>query len=385
MRPDGTVFAAGGTGFNDVYNVGAGTWASGPSFPTISDFDACVSPGTIEQLAMADAPAALLPDGNVLLAASPIDANCGWITPTEYFEFDGTNLTRVNAPATASELPSFVERLLVLPTGQILRTDDSSTDIEIYTPSGSPNAAWAPTIATFPSTISPGGTNNPISGTQFNGLSQAVSYGDDYQGATNYPLVRITNNGTGHVFYARTHNHSTMAVATGNATVSTEFDVPGGIELGASTLVVVANGIESASVDVTVAISGATPTPTVTPTQTPTSTPTPNPDVLKITPTSVNFHGVKVGHSSPKVTVTLLNTATSGPPITFFSITVPQTNPQIFGFFSSTCGPQLLPKKTCKLKMGFQPIAKGLQTDAVTILDDTVHGTQMIPLKGKGK
>ena len=43
---------------------------------------------------------------------------------------------------------------------------------------------------------------------------------------TNYPLVRITNNNTGHVFYARTHDHSSMGVATGNMAVSTNFDVP---------------------------------------------------------------------------------------------------------------------------------------------------------------
>jgi len=41
------------------------------------------------------------------------------------------------------------------------------------------------------------------------------------------PLVRITNNSTHHVFYARTHDHSTMGVATGTATVSTNFDVRG--------------------------------------------------------------------------------------------------------------------------------------------------------------
>jgi hypothetical protein len=41
-------------------------------------------------------------------------------------------------------------------------------------------------------------------------------------------------------------------VATGSTIVSTNFDVPSGIELGASTLVVVANGIPSKSVSVTV-------------------------------------------------------------------------------------------------------------------------------------
>src|SRR5208337_3713740 len=101
------------------------------------------------------------------------------------------------------------------------------------------------------STVTRGSTYS-ISGTQFNGLSQAAAFGDELQTATNYPLVQITNSSTGHVFYARTHNHSSMGVATGTATVSTNFDVPSSMETGASTLVVIANGIPSAAVDVTV-------------------------------------------------------------------------------------------------------------------------------------
>jgi hypothetical protein len=96
------------------------------------------------------------------------------------------------------------------------------------------------------------GSTYKISGTQFNGLSQAAAFGDEYQTATNYPLVRITNNSTGHVFYAKTHDHSTMAVATGTKVVSTNFDVPASMETGASSLVVVANGIPSAAVSITV-------------------------------------------------------------------------------------------------------------------------------------
>jgi hypothetical protein len=91
-----------------------------------------------------------------------------------------------------------------------------------------------------------------LKGTQLNGLSEAGAYGDDAQAATNYPLVRITNNATGHVFYARTKNHSSMGVATGSAIVTTHFKVPAGIELGASQLQVVANGIASNPVSVTI-------------------------------------------------------------------------------------------------------------------------------------
>src|SRR5262249_28646685 len=39
-----------------------------------------------------------------------------------------------------------------------------------------------------------------------------------------YPIVRITNRASGHVFYARTHDHSTMAVAY-TGTASTFYDV----------------------------------------------------------------------------------------------------------------------------------------------------------------
>ena len=248
LRPNGTVFQAGASGATAVYTppstlMGTGTWTAGPSFPTISGEG---------QLDIADGPACLLPDGNVLMAASPGVYN----NDLHFFEFDGTSLTEVPTIPGAANDTSFIGRLITLPTGQALW---AAGNAEIYTPSGVPNPAWAPTITSFPANIGPNATYS-ISGTQFNGLSQAVGYGDDYQAATNYPLVRITNQVTGHVFYARTHDHSTMAVATGSAIVSTNFDVPAVIELGPSSLVVVANGIASAPVSVTVGNLKATGT-----------------------------------------------------------------------------------------------------------------------------
>jgi hypothetical protein len=91
-----------------------------------------------------------------------------------------------------------------------------------------------------------------LTGTQLNGLSEGASYGDELSSATNYPLVRLTNAASGDVFYARTHDHSMMGVATGMAPVTTKFDVPAGAETGAATLVVIANGIASAPVSVMV-------------------------------------------------------------------------------------------------------------------------------------
>ncbi len=138
--------------------------------------------------------------------------------------------------------------MLVLPTGQILLTDFFF--VQIFTPSPGYNPAWAPRIKSVPTTVTPGGSYL-ATGYLFNGMSQGAAYGDDNQMATNFPIVRITNNATGHVFYARTHDHSSMAVAF-HGLVSTHFDVPANVESGPSRLEVVANGIPSAPVAITV-------------------------------------------------------------------------------------------------------------------------------------
>lgn len=224
LRPDGTVFytgsytANGGAGHTAIYTPGAtimdqGTWTVGPDFPNGDN--------------AGDSFAALLTNGNVL-----VEGDSGTL-----YEFNGTTLTQTLFGAGA---------LLVLPTGEILVGGS-----ELYTTTGTYQQAWAPTISNYPSLVTRGSTYT-ISGTQFNGLSQAESFGDEYQTSTNYPLVRITNSGTGHVFYARTHDHSSMGVATGSATVSTNFDVAAAMETGASTLVVVTNGIPSNPVNITV-------------------------------------------------------------------------------------------------------------------------------------
>lgn len=237
LRPDGTVIYFGATGHNAIYNSLTNTWAAGPDFPKVN--------GVF--LDIADGPAALLPNGNVLAGASPgiFRAN------TRFFEFDSANnLNPVAAPPNAPNFSSFEGRMLVLPTGQVLFTDGTS-DVEIYTSSGSANPAWAPVITKVGANLIHGKTY-VAKGKQFNGLSQGASYGDDAMAATNYPIVRITSNATGHVFYAATKNHSSMGVATGNAIVTTHFTVPAGIDLGASKLEVVANGIASNAVNVNI-------------------------------------------------------------------------------------------------------------------------------------
>jgi hypothetical protein len=237
LRPDGTIFVVGASGKTAIYNTHTGAWSVGPTLPTVGG----------KQLDVADGPASLLPDGNVLFPAS-----VGiYKTPSYWFEFDGTQLTNVAAPPYAPFDSTYYTRTLLLPTGQVLETDSlSPTEVEVYTPRGTALPGLAPVISSVPTLLAHGQTYR-IAGQKFNGYSQANAYGDDVQCATNFPLVRITNNATKHVFYARTYAFSFMGVAS-LATVTADFVVPAAIELGPSTLVVVANGVPSAPKNVTV-------------------------------------------------------------------------------------------------------------------------------------
>lgn len=229
LLPDGKVFATGSytqtgneAGHTAVWtppaqSSGEGTWVAGPDFPNGDN--------------AGDSFAVLLPNGDAL-----VEGDSGRL----YIYNGKTFVTDLNAPGA----------LVMLPTGQAMIANGSNA--EVYTPANTKyKAAWAPRIKKFPASVTRGSTYK-ISGQQFNGLSQAASFGDEYQTATNYPLVRITNAATKHVFYARTHDHSTMGVATGKAKVSTNFDVPATAETGSSTLEVVANGIPSKPVNITV-------------------------------------------------------------------------------------------------------------------------------------
>ena len=241
LRADGTVFATGsntcadGTGSTAIYDSHNRHWRPGPVFPEIDG---------VTDINIADGPASWEPNDKVLVQASPGYGN----PPSFFFEWDGKHLNQVPGPPNAPIEGSYVGDMLLLPTGQILFTDDISTDIELYTPTITSEDRQfqqkiAPKIVFTPLEIAPGGSYQ-IQGFLFNGVTLGAVYGDDVQAATNYPLVRITNLTTSHVFYSRTHDHSSMAVAS-PALVSTHFDVPSDQERGPSLLQVVANGIAS--------------------------------------------------------------------------------------------------------------------------------------------
>jgi hypothetical protein len=240
LRSDGTVFYTGsntcpnGVGNTAIYDSYSGKWHAGPTFPVVDG---------VTDINIADGPASWEPNDKVLMMASPGYGS----PPSTFFEWDGHDLNVVPGPPNAPTDGSYYGNMLVLPTGQILLTDFSD-DIEIYTPAKASDddrmrEEVAPVVFGAPLWIERGRSYEAF-GIRFNGVTQGAAYGDDVQAATNFPLVRITNLRTSHVFYSRTHDHSSMAVAS-DKPVSTHFDVPSAQEPGLSKLEVVANGVAS--------------------------------------------------------------------------------------------------------------------------------------------
>jgi len=246
---DGTAFFLGGNQHTAVYS--APNWSNGPDLPDQEG----------QPIGVLDGPAALLVNGNILFGAGfhGLDAAGNYSNPSFYFEFDGA-FHKTNDPPN-SGCYTMDTRLLLLPNGDVMFCRDNDSSFFAYQSPAVPQDTFRPVIQSCPAVVVTG-TTIQVSGLQFNGLSQAVAFGDDSQTATNYPLVRIGNNQTNHVRYCRTFNHTTvdangntipsMGVATGAAVITTNVEIPADLELGASQLFVVANGIPSQPFDITV-------------------------------------------------------------------------------------------------------------------------------------
>ncbi len=218
-----------------IYDVASNTWSAGPT--------------PASGLDQADGPAALEPNGKVLAMLSPglYQGGC------QFVEYDpvANTLTNTANPTHCPSDSSFVGHLMILPTGQIMFTDFSRL-VEIYTPAQGVVSGVAPTINSVNGQLNSPSNNNVLSGTQLNGLTENNGYGDDYQGATNYPLVRLLQvDAPNNVYYAATHDETTHSIAPSTPN-STQFDVPPGLPGGNYTLYAVANGIDSNGVPVTI-------------------------------------------------------------------------------------------------------------------------------------
>jgi len=229
LLPDGRVFFLGGNSNTALYTPSTNSWLPGPVIP--------------HNLAAADAPGAMLPNGQVVFAACRLNLT----QPSRLFDFnpDTGRITRVRTPKILTralkETDTSALRMLVLPTGQLL-LDDGTHTLWVYTPTGSPRRSWRPTIQKV---VHDRGGTFTLTGTQINGISEGAAYGDDAQMATNYPIVRLRNSQNGTIAYARTFRWSSTGVATGTAPETVQFNLPSRMPPGAYCLSVIANGISS--------------------------------------------------------------------------------------------------------------------------------------------
>ena len=266
---NGSVFTAGAdrnSGANAVFTPPAGstvnsqstaqgTFLVAPPFPrkpyaTAPPSTNCTgtAPNLMCQLDDADAPGVVLPNGRVLVPAAP-----GVFNPdTYFFEYDpdANSLTEVARPSNAATQIQYAYHFLLLPNGQVFAPTGGTT-LPFYTmdPTTGPDASWKPAITSVSHSLAPGGSYS-LSGTQLNGLTEGAYYGDDYASASNYPIVRITNHATGHVFWGRTHDRDNMNITPGGTIITTPLEIPANLETGTSDLVVIANGIPSDPVEV---------------------------------------------------------------------------------------------------------------------------------------
>lgn len=238
LLPDGRAFFLGASGHTAYYtpsgNINPGSWSNGPDIPS--------SYGTV------DAPGAMMVNGKILCAASPLNTSNSFsgsfYAPTKFFEFDylSNSFTLISGPAGGDSLnlPCYMTQMLDLPDGTVLLSEQNSSQLYVYSPVGNPLASGKPTINNLVQLVC---DTFKIKGTLFNGISEGTGYGDDWQMASNYPIVRLTS-GT-NVYYARTFNWNSTGVQRGSAPDSTLFTLPSGLPYGSYSLAVIANGISS--------------------------------------------------------------------------------------------------------------------------------------------
>ncbi|MDB5358231.1 MAG: hypothetical protein JWN24_4684 [Phycisphaerales bacterium] len=147
LLPDRRAWFTGANGNTAFYTPATDTWAAGPVIPGGNG--------------ATDDPGAMLPNGKVLLAVSPIGAlnsagNYNFPAATKVYEFDPLQASNPVThgysdvtPTIAGFNPSqnaYQMAMLVLPNGHVLMSNDTGTVLE-YTPDGLFQAAWQPVIS----------------------------------------------------------------------------------------------------------------------------------------------------------------------------------------------------------------------------------------------
>jgi hypothetical protein len=267
LLPDGRVVFFGTNGNIAYYTPSTDLWSAGlqepkqsltitPPVGNVGNF--VVSTGnpatdTPTFLVGTDDPAALLPNGHVLVALSPVgglDANGNYNFPsrTWIYDFNPLDTNPLTAwtdvtPAGLTTTNAFLTNMLMLPTGQVLLNNQNG-GFQIYTPDGQPDDSWRPVITGIGDN---GNGTYTLTGTQLNGISEGATYGDDAMQSSNYPILELRDVND-NVSYTRTYNWSNKGgVASGPTPETVQFTLPSGKTLSDyATYRVIANGIASA-------------------------------------------------------------------------------------------------------------------------------------------
>ncbi|MBA3647807.1 MAG: T9SS type A sorting domain-containing protein [Chitinophagales bacterium] len=243
LLPDGRAFFIGSSGHTAYYSpsgtTSPGTWTAGPNIPS--------GKGT------PDAPAAMMVNGKVLCAVSPVPTSSNHFpSPTSFYEFDyiANTFTSITTPRGGASInvPCYVTGMLDLPDGSVLFAMQDSTRYYVYSPDGIPTASGKPVINTINQQDC--GAEYTLTGTLFNGISEGAYYGDDWQMASNYPIIRLTS-GT-NIYYARTYNWNSTGVQRGSAADTAKFTLPVNLPQATYSMVVTSNGFSSDAVSFTV-------------------------------------------------------------------------------------------------------------------------------------
>jgi hypothetical protein len=189
----------------------------------------------------------MMPDGHILCTLSPqpndFNQDSFFHSPTYVYDYDYTQgvFTQLTMPdgQPSWDIPCYVTTMLNLPDGSILFSVQGQSQYYIYTSTRAQLTAGKPTI----SAVHKDSCEFMITGTLFNGISQGSSYGDDWQMATNYPIVHLKAGNK--IYYARTHHWNRTGVQTGSLPDTAYFTVPTGVPNGTYQLYLSANGISS--------------------------------------------------------------------------------------------------------------------------------------------
>jgi hypothetical protein len=206
-----------------------------------------------------DAPAAILPNGDLLFAASTkrnytqndFDNDGVWFT------WDGSSSSPnflFNDKKTSTNGPTFYTGCFPLPSGEMF------LGLSVYTPTSTqatPINGSRPIITSVPSIIYSGLTFT-LGGNQLNGLHEGGQFGDDKCHRTNFPIISLTNPTTQEVYYCRSTDWSYYGIQP-NRPSTVKVMVPSDVPEGSYQLRAIASGVASDPSTVSVLASRTTP------------------------------------------------------------------------------------------------------------------------------